>query len=156
MPPQIDRSGAGSGAAVIKKAQKDSWNIEPMPQETATLSYRQNFSSDEFERMSLGFLPRDMDDKWFIYMENNTLYLHRSWTGFCIYQVKLKADAEMYTVQSALVNRNQTQYKSNDVEYDLEFLHFIINKALLAKDIEFHGVLKEGPSVNMKPWWKFW
>lgn len=29
-----------------------------------------------------------MEDKWFWYMEGDTLYIHRSWTGFCIYIVE--------------------------------------------------------------------
>jgi len=29
-----------------------------------------------------------MEDKWFIFLEDDWLYLHRSWTGTCVYKVQ--------------------------------------------------------------------
>jgi hypothetical protein len=36
----------------MENACKDSWKTQPMPQETAILSYSEEFSSDEFEKIS--------------------------------------------------------------------------------------------------------
>jgi hypothetical protein len=146
-----------------------------MPQETAVLGYRREFSVKEFERMSLGLIPQEMEDKWFIYLEGTTLHFHRSWTGICIYQVEFKQDAGKYAVLRALVNRDQTQNQWTEDTYDLELLNFLISNLLLGRQVEFpvpRGLPKESPkglfqhhisgtaypekSVEAKPWWKVW
>ena len=33
-----------------------------------------------------------MEDKWFSYMDGNTLYAHRSWTGYCIYIIEINEE----------------------------------------------------------------
>jgi len=33
----------------------------------------------------MGLVPEEIEDKWFIYWEDDTLFFHRSWTGNCIY-----------------------------------------------------------------------
>ena len=48
------------------------------------------FDKNAYEKLRLGHISRDMDDKWNIYTENNTVHLHRSWTGDEIYRFELK------------------------------------------------------------------
>lgn len=68
-------------------AHQTDWKTEPMPDETDNLHFHRIFSSEEFERVRLGLVPREMEDKWFIYYENHMLNIHRSWTGFHIYKI---------------------------------------------------------------------
>jgi len=155
-----------------------------MPQETAVLSYRAEFSPEEFEKISLGVVPQEMEDKWFIYLDGTTLHLHRSWTGICIYQVELEEKAGKYAVRRVLVNRNPTEYQATDDVYDSELLHFLVSNLLLGRKIEFpvpgassseapNGIFQhhisgtaypERPvsrkpsehAAPRKPWWKVW
>src|SRR6059036_193907 len=106
----------------METAHKDSWKIEPIPQETNVLAYSAEFSAEEFERISLGLVPQEMEDKWFIYLEGNTLYLHRSWTGICVYEVEFQESGMKYTVHRALANRDKTQYQGSDDAYDAALL----------------------------------
>jgi len=168
----------------MENARKDSWETQPMPPETAILSYSEEFSSDEFEKISRGLVPQEMEDKWFIYLDGTTLHLHRSWTGICIYQVELEEKAGKYAVRRALVNRNPTQYQATDDVYDSELLHFLVSNLLLDRKIEFpvpgasssgvpNGIFQhhisgtaypERPvsrkpsehAAPRKPWWKVW
>jgi hypothetical protein len=157
----------------MEDARKDMGNLQPMPQETSVLSYTAEFSCEEFERLSHGFIPQEMEDKWFIYLDGNTLHLHRSWTGICIYEVEFAAEAGRYVVHRALVNRKQTQ--GTDEAYHSKLLHFLIVNLLLGKPVEFpmpDGSSTEDPAsvfqhhvvgrvypvkaVKVRPWWKFW
>jgi len=156
-------------------ARKESWKAQPMPQETAALGYTAEFSLEEFERMSRGLIPQHMDDKWFIYLEGATLYLHRSWTGFCIYQVEFARGVAKYTVHRALVNRDQAQYQGTDIAYEVALLRFLISNLLLGMQVEFpvptqflrktpkgllqhhvSGTAYSEKSAETRPWWKFW
>ena len=64
-----------------------------------------------------------MEDKWFWYVESNKLYIHRSWTGFCIYIVELDTNGHLEVV----VNRNMEQYKNTDVDEDKNTLSHLLD-----------------------------
>jgi hypothetical protein len=108
-----------------------------MPQETKVLAYSAEFSSEEFDRISRGLVPQEMEDKWFIYLEGDVLHLHRSWTGVCIYRVEFAIEGDKPRVRRALVNRDPSQYKEPDDVYDSKLLHFLISNLLLGKQVEF-------------------
>jgi len=118
-------------------ATRGSWKIQPMPESKTSLHLDRFFSSEEYQRLRLGLIPQQMEDKWFIYLEDDWLCFHRSWTGVCIYQVQLKADAGGYQVAEAWVNRDPQQYKSTDDDYDATLLHYLIDRLLLAQDVPF-------------------
>jgi hypothetical protein len=43
-----------------------------------------SWSVREWDRIQAGYQSSDMDDRWHALVENDHLYLHRSWTGFGI------------------------------------------------------------------------
>lgn len=82
-------------------------------------------------------IPEVMEDKWFIYLENNWLYFHRSWTGFCIYQLSIEPVTDGYKVVESWVNRDKEQYGNTDDTYDLALMTFLIDRLLLGKGVSF-------------------
>lgn len=66
-------------------AKKSDWKTEDMPKQKSSFVIERSFTSTEMEILRSGNIPQAMEDKWFWYMEGNTLYAHRSWTGYCIY-----------------------------------------------------------------------
>jgi ADP-ribosyl-[dinitrogen reductase] hydrolase len=63
-----------------------------------------------------------MNYKWYIYYEKPYLYLHRSWTGICIYRVKIRENDDNYEIIETLVNRNPEQYDNTDDQKDFDML----------------------------------
>ena len=121
---------------MTEKAQRNSWKTQSMPEKTARLPYSRVFSLEEYERISLGLIPQVMEDKWFIFMEENWLYLHRSWTGTCVYIVRLQQKEDKY-LSDALVNRDRKQYRETDINYDAAILNFLVENLLLGKSVPF-------------------
>lgn len=109
-----------------KVVDRNSWKIFPMPKWKSRLSIKRSFTQNEFENLAKGILPETMDDKWFVFFENDWLYFHRSWTGICVYQVKLAKDKNQYHVTEAWVNRNFKQYKSIFKFFDKFLLNLFI------------------------------
>lgn len=72
--------------------------------------------------MREGFVPRDMDDRWFIYFEDGWLNFHRSWTGAHIYALRLDGSPFGVRVVDGWVSRNEDEYRSPGVEHDREFV----------------------------------
>jgi len=118
-----------------------------MPEQTAVLDYLAEFTKAEFGLISQGLVPREMEDKWFIFLRDNTLCLHRSWTGICIFEVDFERTEMGYAVRRATVNRCSDQYGSTNDLYDARLLHFLIANFLLGRREPFplpHGGINEG------------
>ena len=81
-----------------------------------------------------------MEDKWFIFLEEDVLYFHRSWTGVCIYQLTLKKEGAEYRVVEALANRDLNQYSATDEHFDKNLLTFLIDRFLLGRDSPLPGL----------------
>ena len=121
----------------IKIANADSWKRLKMPEETASLAIDKIYSVEEFEVLSRGLIPEVMEDKWFIFMRNNWLFFHRSWTGICIYQANFEAKEKEYILKQAIVNQNLKQHPVNDLDYEAALLNWLIDCLLLRKKIAF-------------------
>jgi hypothetical protein len=119
-------------------ANRQSWrDLQPLPSSRSRLDLQSEFSSAEYERLALGLVPQAMEDKWFIYLEEDVLYFHRSWTGICVYEVRLSKDGDKYSVIEAQVNRDPDQYTETDQSYDGSLVLFLINNLLLGKEYPF-------------------
>jgi len=102
-----------------EQATRDSWKTEPMPEAKRQLHVDRTFTEEEYRRLQKGLLPKEMEDKWFAYFENEWLYIHRSWTGFCIYQVHLVSSGSVYSIGEIWVNGDPNQFTSR-TSWDLE------------------------------------
>ena len=112
----------------MKKAQKHDWETEKMPLETETFSMEIELSESEYEQLQNGIIPQEMEDKMFIYFEEDTLYIHRSWTGFCIYILEFPKDFQKSKRFSVIVNRNVKQHLETDIEKDKIMITILINQ----------------------------
>lgn len=119
---------------MIKKATGTNRNLQPLPAETAVLPFERTFTATEFQQIELGFIPQQMEDKWFMYFQDGQLNMHRSWTGFQIYQVTIvSGNDNNYHVTKVLANRDPQQYTVEDDLHDAQWLHFYIDLFLLKK-----------------------
>jgi hypothetical protein len=97
-------------------------------------------SEDQYIKIKEGLIPEAMEDKWFIYFENDWLYFHRSWTGNGIFKVEIikeKGDVEdrEYKIKEFYVERNKEIYNNENDEYDLDVLLQLILWGLLRLDV---------------------
>lgn len=118
-------------------ATRTSWNIQPMPGSNTKLIFNQSYTNQEYEHLSAGLIPKDMEDKWFIFLDGDWLYFHRSWTGFCVYQIRFEQEGENYIVVEAIANRDPEQYRGADDQYDADLIGFLIDDFLLGKRVPF-------------------
>lgn len=103
---------------------KSDWKIvKEMPAETAEFTLEMNLNENEMSLIREGFCPKQMEDKWFIYFEDNTLYIHRSWTGYCRYTAVFLENG----IVKVTVNRNSEQYNETNIERDKIDFNILIN-----------------------------
>jgi hypothetical protein len=108
-----------------------------MGEKRSLLQFHREFTQVEFELLSFGLIPIGMDEKWLIFLENNWLYFNRSWTGVCVYQLKLEKKENNYVVAETWVQRDPEKYKETDLAYDAAVLSFLIDNFLLGKQTAF-------------------
>jgi hypothetical protein len=114
-----------------RPAQRGDWKTEPLPAQRTTLHIDRTYSAQEMKRIRQGLIPEAMEDKWFIFFEDDVLYLHRSWTGYCMYEAHLVKKGDGWRVDYVLANRDPDQYNVTDDDKDVDLFVFLVDLLLL-------------------------
>ncbi len=118
-------------------ATRSAWKNTPLPEQRAELPYARSFTAAEYERLRRGLVPQQMEDKWFAFYEAPWLFLHRSWTGLCIYGVELREEGDGAVVVGAWANRAPDEYRETEADHDAKILAFLIDRLLLGLPATF-------------------
>ena len=121
----------------MKQAKASDWKTKPLPVQRTTIFFDRSFTSQEMERIQAGLIPEQMEDKWFIYWNEDRLFFHRSWTGFCVYMVKFTNKNGSYKIVEVDVNRDSEQYSETSDKHDELMVTYLIDALLLQKDSDF-------------------
>jgi hypothetical protein len=150
-----------------------SWKRESF-KKGVPLPYQAAFDSEQFARLKTGLIPREMEDKWFIYYEEPHLFLHRSWTGQPVYRLTLKNVPTGAEVIEALWSKDLADASKLNFDYQVRLLDFLVSNLLLGQAKPFpapgltepmRGVFQhhisgtgfpELPTAPKKPWWRIW
>jgi len=84
----------------------------PEPRQPVTLG--RHYDANEYEHLAQGEVPADQDDRWFIWVgDDHVVHVHRSWTGFELWAVRLHPsdDEDGYEVAEAWANPDPAQYQ---------------------------------------------
>ncbi len=120
----------------MKTATRDSWKTVPMPESRRPLAWRCEFSPDELAALARGLIPQEMEDKWFIFLEDDVLSFHRSWTGICCYQVRLEGGGVREAFYNPEVEMSEEEHR--------ELLGFLVERLLLDRPVTFPASLAGG------------
>ena len=104
-------------------AVKSDWQTSEMPSKHDHFTLDRSFTPDQMKALRKGNIPQEMEDKWFWYMEGDTLFAHRSWTGFCIYRIDFSPNNH----HKVTVNRDPEQYECTSVDEDRDKLNKLLN-----------------------------
>lgn len=105
----------------------------PMPIACKTLPFERQYDRLDSCLIRRGVLPKEMEDKWFAYVEQDVLVLRRSWTGYTIYTVELMRTGDGLETRRVTVNRDPEQYKCTDDAEDVGLLDRLIDHLILGK-----------------------
>ena len=114
---------SGSNSSRYKIADRNDWTTQNMPEQHAAFILRRPIPPEQMAILRRGHIPMEMEDKWFWYMEGDTLYAHRSWTGMCVYRVDFQPDGDHIVA----VNRDPQQYRCDSTEEDAHRLNDLLD-----------------------------
>lgn len=111
----------------METATRESWQHSPMPESCKPLAWSRTFPPEEREVIARGLIPRQMEDKWFIYQEADQVFFHRSWTGLCCYRLDLGRRSAWYNPEDDELSEQE----------HVALLEFLIDRLLLDKPVSF-------------------
>lgn len=81
-----------------KSAQRCDWRIKPLSDNYVKFNIQLALSAEQIYTLKHGFIPTSMEQKWFVFYENNKLHFYRSWSGRCIFTVKIDTLSNLHNV----------------------------------------------------------
>jgi hypothetical protein len=74
-----------------------------------------------------------MDEKWEIFAEGDVLFLHRSWTGFGIYEVSFTEANGGFRIAEGVVESDRDRYCSRSDELECVMVELMVRSLLLGE-----------------------
>jgi ADP-ribosyl-[dinitrogen reductase] hydrolase len=85
-----------------------------------------SFDEAQYQKLILGLSAKEMENRWRIKFENDTLFFQRSWTGYTIFEAKIHKENNRYFINEFLAERNPEKYRITDDVYDIEAFNNLI------------------------------
>ena len=115
---------------ISKTATRTSWETKDID-DPKNINLKISFTPRQFHLIKQGLIPKQMEDKWFIFYENNFLYMHRSWTGFGMYKAEIINKGRFYAIDEFIAERNKDKNSTEDDEVDKDIFVNLIAGGLL-------------------------
>lgn len=117
-----------------EKATQNSWKTIPMekPQPYCT---HLTLTPEHFAKLQMGFIPENMDDRWFVYFDNDWVYLHRSWTGYETFRAKIQTENDCYTIKEFWAETEQGKFNVGSENKNIELFCFVIARVVLKVEV---------------------
>jgi hypothetical protein len=106
----------------------------PLPRLRIQIPFERIFTEAEFLLLKRGFVAESMEDRWHIFFKDPWLHFVRSWTGFCVYKIRLEESDGGYKIVRAFASRDSKQHGGTDAREDVETLSSLIDHLLLDRD----------------------
>ena len=132
-------------------ATRQSWQHKPFPERCVPLSVGRTWTEQEYERIRHGLTPQAMEDTWFIFHEEDTLYVHRSWTGLAVYKLTFEREGATSKVSRAFADRDPSQPSEASDNYDVRLIVSLIDNVLLgqARPLPLPAGLPAGIAIEL-------
>ena len=111
-------------------ARMDSWQHQPM-RRPGFLAWEDAFSPGEWKRLSRGLIPEVMEEKWFIYVDDEWIHFHRSWTGFELYRARHVQRGPMRVILGVEHETDPEIYDSRDPDYERGMVRWLTRGLIL-------------------------
>ena len=101
---------------ILAGATAESFAVEKLqlPSQVATFVLDVTYAPLDSLLIARGFIPQEMEEKWFVYMEAGHLLFRRSWTGTLIYVVEAEWRGHELYLGQVRANRDPEQYGETD------------------------------------------
>lgn len=111
-------------------ARMDSWQHQPM-RRPRFLAYEDAFNPAEWRRLERGLIPDQMEEKWFVYVDDEWIHFHRSWTGFELYRARHVERGGMRVIIGVEHETDPDIYEPGGPDYERGVVRWLTRRLLL-------------------------
>ena len=109
-----------------KKANATNWKCIPF-KNYIKIECNIVITKKEFKILSMGHIPKAMEDHWFMYCDENSVNYFRSWTGIQIFKGYYRIENESCIIYSLEINNNKKEYNEPDINRSRNLFNYLIN-----------------------------
>lgn len=113
----------------MRPVTRQDWKAEPLLPPRSPVPLVRRYDSLQLDRLRHGVKPRAMEEKWFVFTEGDTVFLHRSWTGLGVFEVVLRREGTGAAIEQAWVSAHPERVR--DVSAVASMLDDILNHVVL-------------------------
>lgn len=100
------------------RATRSRWKTTAMARSVELPLPSRVWTPAEWEVIRYGFIPIAMEYKWFLYVEDMTLHVHRSWTGYEVYRARFAENANGFMIIELAMNGEFYGKRAADQSWD--------------------------------------
>lgn len=128
-----------AGVRMLRRVTRDQYPaLRALSAKRERLAFGREYSSQEHERMTYGVSPFDMDEKWIMICEGETLRMWRSWPpNECIFEIVLYKVGGGYETRDAWVAAEWLENPNMTKSYTVALLDYLVQRMLLARAAQF-------------------
>lgn len=127
-------SSRSKGGALSEPATRASWQLLPEPEQKEMFEFAVSFTKAQADKLRRGHVPRVMEERWFVFFEDDWLIFCRSWSGAWIYGLHLAPSHKGMSVDQSWVSRDPEHNPQSDIENDRSALTDVIAYVLEYND----------------------
>ncbi|WP_086822347.1 hypothetical protein [Allokutzneria sp. NRRL B-24872] len=105
--------------------------LQPITQPVALPPPARVWTAEEMRVIGLGRAAGHMDERWLALVEADRLFLHRSWTGYGVYEAVFVERPEGWQITEAWVESDTDRYRRQNDAYETLFLEMLVMGKLL-------------------------
>ena len=130
---RASRGGRAHAAPIFGDvtARRGDWEAHPLTTPESIPPPTRIWTPEELDRIREGYIPHMMEEKWFIFMEGNRLFAHRSWTGLGVYEATFTPVDAGYVIESVVVTGDRSEYERRSDQDESLILEMLITGHLL-------------------------
>ncbi len=132
-----------------RPTRRSDWKTSPLPKKHVVLHFGRDFSRREMVAIERGFRPTQMEDKWFVYVQDDQVYFHRSWTGYCVYVARLRRRRDRVSLVEVAVSGDPKEHDFEGATTEAVRFAWLFEFLLLGKERNGLGF---GATDLVAPW----
>ncbi len=136
-----------------KISTKDSWNIEPWPEDKDISLIRTDIdiSKADMDILLRGHIPDAMEDHWFMYCDDKAIRYYRSWTGMPAFEARYIKISSGTKIIGLKMHHGLSQWGINDDETGYALFCYLIDAETDNYPIEaWHNFISVWSKHNIK------
>jgi len=104
--------------------------VRPTPM---TLLPARVWGQEQWERIERGYRARCMEEKWNVFVENRVAFMHRSWTGYGVFEASFSPIDGGWQISSAVVESSLKRGPNASAQLNRVLLELVLSAIVLGE-----------------------